>query len=117
MLRATDDTVVITIRGIGDMTPRNPDSFIDLSTVDTDFDRPKAVVPWAMPRRTRSNSPAAPRPTLIARPGTTWMRSDKIALIFAGDEPFEILAGNTVISVPAGTLPALCGARRFQKPP
>src|SRR5215510_14457537 len=29
MLRATDDTVVITIRGIGDMTPRNPDSFID----------------------------------------------------------------------------------------
>ena len=44
MLRATDDTVVITIRGIGDMTPRNPDSFIDLSTPETDFGRPKAVV-------------------------------------------------------------------------
>src|SRR5215207_7076038 len=44
MLRANDDTVVITIRGIGDMTPRNPDSFVDLSTVDTDFNRPKAVV-------------------------------------------------------------------------
>jgi 3-keto-disaccharide hydrolase/GMC oxidoreductase len=29
--------------------------------------------------------------------------SDKIALIFAGDEPFEVLAGNTVIPVPAGT--------------
>ena len=44
MLRATDDTVVITIRGIGEMTPRNPDSFIDLSTTETDFGRPKAVV-------------------------------------------------------------------------
>src|SRR5262249_23727712 len=40
MLRATDDTVVITIRGIGEMTPRNPDSFIDLSTTDIDFGRP-----------------------------------------------------------------------------
>src|SRR5947209_6301483 len=44
MLRATDDTVVLTIRGIGEMTPRNPDSFIDLSATETDFDRPKAVV-------------------------------------------------------------------------
>ena len=45
MLRASDDTVVITIRGIGDMTPRNPDSFIDLSTSEIDFfERPKAVV-------------------------------------------------------------------------
>src|SRR5262245_37713034 len=43
-LRATDDTVVITIRGIGEMTPRNPDSFIDLSATETDFGRPKAVV-------------------------------------------------------------------------
>jgi hypothetical protein len=34
----------ITIRGIGEMTPRNPDSFIDLSTTETDFNRPKAVV-------------------------------------------------------------------------
>ena len=59
MLRATDDTVVITIRGIGEMTPRNPDSFIDLSTTETDFGRPKAVVctrqlqgqPAAVPRQ------------------------------------------------------------------
>ena len=44
LLRATDDTVVITIRGIGDMTPRNRDSFIDLSMLELDFERPKAVV-------------------------------------------------------------------------
>jgi hypothetical protein len=30
--------------------------------------------------------------------------SDKIALIFAGNEPFEILAGNNVIAVPAGAV-------------
>jgi len=105
MLRATDDTVVITIRGIGEMTPRNPDSFITLSTTDTDFDRPKAVV-------TLGNSKARPQDF----PGSaetnadraTWDEMDavsnKVALIFAGNEPFEILAsGTTVIPVPAGT--------------
>src|SRR5215207_2061846 len=44
MLRATDDTVVITIRGIGEMAPHNPDSFVEMSTTETDFGRPKAVV-------------------------------------------------------------------------
>jgi hypothetical protein len=104
MLRATDDTVVITIRGIGDMTPHNPDSFISLSPTDTDFDRLKAVV-------TLGNSKAKPQDF----PGSaqtnndrdTWNAmdavSDKIALIFAGAEPFEILASaSTVIPVPAG---------------
>ena len=105
MLRATDDTVVITIRGIGDMTPRNPDSFVELSTSETDFDRPKAVVsvgnakakPQDFPGSAQTNNDRA-----------TWDEMDavsnKIALIFAGAEPFEILASaNRVIPVPAGT--------------
>ena len=105
MLRATDDTVVITIRGIGDMTPSNPDSFVDLSVLETDFERPKAVVHLG-------NAKAAP----LEFPGsaqtqndrTTWNEmdavSDKIALIFAGNEPFDILAGaNRTIPVPQGT--------------
>ena len=104
MLRANDDTVVITIRGIGDMTPRNPDSFINLSATDTEFGRPKAVV-------TLGNAKASPQDF----PGSvetnndraTWNAmdavSDKIALIFAGNEPFDILASaNSVIPVPAG---------------
>jgi hypothetical protein len=49
MFRATDDTVVINTRGIGEMTPRNSDSFIDLSTFEIDFDRPKAVVSLGKP--------------------------------------------------------------------
>lgn len=105
MLRATDDTIVITIRGIGDMTARNPDSFIELSTLELDFDRPKAVVHLG-------NSKATPQDFLgsaqTQNDRMTWDAmdavADKIALIFAGDEPFDILASaNHTISVPKGT--------------
>jgi choline dehydrogenase-like flavoprotein len=105
MLRATDDTVVLTIRGIGEMTPRNPDSFIDLSTTETDFERPKAVVSLGNSKATPQQFPGSSE-TNADR--ATWDEmdavSDKIALIFAGNEPFEILANqNSVIPVPAGT--------------
>jgi len=104
MLRATDDTVVLTIRGIGEMTPRNPDSFIDLSTIETDFGRPKAVVSLGNSKATPAEFPGSAE-TNADR--ATWDEmdavSDKIALIFAGNEPFEILAPDKVIPVPAGT--------------
>lgn len=104
MLRATDDTVVITIRGIGDMTPRNPDSVVTLSATEADFDRPKAVV-------SLGNSRAKPEEFLgsvqTQNDRTTWDEmdavSDKIALIFAGNEAFDILASAArVIPVPIG---------------
>jgi hypothetical protein len=105
MLRATDDTVVITIRGIGDMTPRNPDSFITLSTTDTDFGRPKAVVTLGNAKATPQQFPGSAETN---NDRATWDEmdavSDKIALIFAGNEPFEILPNpNSTIPVPAGT--------------
>lgn len=105
MLRANDKTVVITIRGIGEMKPRNPDSFVELSTFETEFGRPKAVVHLG-------NAKAAPEvfpgsnETNIDR--ATWDEmdsvSDRIALIFAGNEPFEILpTQSSAIPVPAGS--------------
>ena len=105
MLRATDDTVVITIRGIGDMTPRNPDSFIDLSTLETDFGRPKAVVNLGNSKASPQQFPGSSQ---TQNDRTTWDTmdavSDMIALIFAGNEPFDILASATrVIPVAAGT--------------
>ena len=105
MLRATDDTVVITIRGIGDMTPRNPDSFIELSTTETDFERPKAVVHLGNAKASPQDFPGSAQ---TQNDRATWDAmdavSDKIALIFAGNEPFEILpSANRVIPVPAGT--------------
>jgi 3-keto-disaccharide hydrolase/GMC oxidoreductase len=105
MLRATDDTVVITIRGIGDMTPRNSDSFIDLSTLETDFGRPKAVVHLGNAKASPQQFPGSAQ---TQNDRTTWDAmdavSDKIALIFAGNEPFEILASaNSIIPVATGT--------------
>ena len=105
MLNATDDTVVITIRGIGDMTPNNPDSFIDLSATETDFGRPKAVVHLGNCKATAQDFPGSAQ---TQNDRTTWDSmdavSDKIALIFAGNEPFEILPDATsAIPVPAGT--------------
>src|SRR5215475_9320719 len=104
-LRATDDTVVITIRGIGEMTPRNPDSFIDLSATETDFGRPKAVVSLGNSKASAQQFPGSAE-TNADR--ATWDEMDavsnQIALIFAGDEPFEILAdANNIIPVAAGT--------------
>lgn len=106
MLRASDDRVVITIRGIGDMAARNPDSVIDLSPTETDFDRPKAVVHLG-------NAKADPKDFLgsaqTQSDRDTWEAmdrvADKLALIFAGDEPFEILPG------PGRTIPVPIGAR------
>src|SRR5436190_270348 len=105
MLRATDDTVVLTIRGIGEMTPPNPDNVIDLSTFDTDFGRPKAVVSLGNAKATPQQFPGSPE-TNADR--ATWDEmdavSDKIALIFAGNEAFDVLASaNRVIKVPTGT--------------
>lgn len=105
LMRAGDDTVVITIRGIGEMTPRNPDSFVDLSTVETDFGRPKAVVSLGNAKASPQQFPGSAE-TNADR--ATWDEmdavSDKVALIFAGNEPFEVLAGaNRVIPVPTGT--------------
>lgn len=105
MLRASDDTVVITIRAIGDMTSRNPDSFIELSATDTDFDRPKAVVHLG---NAKADATAFAGSTETQNDRATWKEmdtvADKIALIFAGDEPFDILPGpGRVIHVPRGT--------------
>lgn len=105
MLRASDDRVVITIRAIGDMAPRNPDSFIDLSPTETDFDRPKAVLHLGNAKAAPTNFPGSAQ-TQSDR--DTWEAmdrvSDKIALIFAGDEPFEILpARGRTIRVEKGT--------------
>jgi hypothetical protein len=105
MLHATDDTVVITIRGIGDMTPRNPDSFIELSTTESDFGRPKAAVHLGNSKARPQDFPGSAQ---TQNDRATWDEmdavSDKIALIFAGNEPFEILPGaGPVIPVPAGT--------------
>ena len=116
MLRATDDTVVITLRGIGDMTAGNPDSFIELSALETDFDRPKAVVHLGNAKATPGEFPGSAQTN---NDRSTWDEmdavADKIALIFAGDEPFDILAGTRIVGgkrLPSNsTIPVAAGTR------
>src|SRR5262249_19930777 len=83
----------------------NPDSFVDLSTVETDFGRPKAAVSLGNSKAKPQDFPGSAETN---NDRATWDEmdavSDKIALIFAGTQPFEILASaTTVIPVPAGT--------------
>jgi choline dehydrogenase-like flavoprotein len=99
LLRANDTNVVVTIRGIGEMAPNNPDSKVDLFLDATEFGRPKAVVSLG---NAKSSNPGSAE-TEIDK--IVWEAmddvSDKLAVVFAAGQPFEILAGTRVIPVPA----------------
>ena len=106
MLRATDASVVITLRGIGEMTPQNPDSFIRLSPAKTEDNRAIAEVTLADVKTGTSNTAQSNVDKL------TWdamdALADEVALIFANGQPFEILStkeGKTV-PMPAGATAA-----------
>jgi choline dehydrogenase-like flavoprotein len=106
MLRADDSHVVITLRGIGEMTPQNPDSFIRLSPTKTENGRALAEVTLADVRTGTSNTSQSNVDKL------TWdamdALADEVALIFANGQPFELLMtkeGKTV-PMPAGATAA-----------
>jgi choline dehydrogenase-like flavoprotein len=101
----TDDQVVITIRGIGEMRPHNPDSHVTLSGALDEFHQPRAFVALA---------PGAEDLILW---GAMDHASDDVALAFANGKPYEVLVGNTFVTVGAGqraetVLPFLGSPRR-----
>ena len=73
-----DDNVVITIRGIGEMTPRNPNSKITLSGAIDEFGMPRASV--QINRTTRDEA--------------LWNAmddaADDVAKVFANGQPYEV---------------------------
>ncbi len=89
MLRAGDTHVVITLRGIGEMTPQNSDSFVRLSPTKTENSRAIAEVTLADVKSGTSNTAQSNVDKL------TWdamdALADEIALVFANGQPFEIL--------------------------
>jgi choline dehydrogenase-like flavoprotein len=89
MLRAGDTHVVITLRGIGEMTPQNSDSFVRLSPAKTENSRAIAEVTLADVKSGTSNTAQSNVDKL------TWdamdALADEIALVFANGQPFEIL--------------------------
>jgi choline dehydrogenase-like flavoprotein len=108
MLEADDTTVVITLRGIGEMLPNNPDSKIELAMTPTDIDhnRPKAFVDIGNAKAPSGGSAQtqSDRDLWAAMDSFT----DEVALIFANQKPFEIILarGGRTIPVPANATAA-----------
>jgi len=75
---ATDTQVVITIRGIGEMEPQNPDSFVRLDPENDEYGVRRAYV---------SITPSAKDLELWA---VMDKASDDVALLFAGGQAYEV---------------------------
>ena len=107
MLQADDTHVVITLRGIGEMTPFNPESFVDLAKTPSDWEngRPRAFVDIGDSRQPDGGGTQTQADRLLWDAMDDF--TDEVAMIFANGEPFEILlpSGRT-IPVPKGKVAA-----------
>lgn len=93
---ATDDSVVITIRGIGQMEPRNPANSIKL---DPNLDADEYGIPRAFVQITDPQTPGvAQQNQQCAKDLALWDAMDKaaddVAKIFAGGANFEVIGKN-----------------------
>lgn len=95
--RAADDShVVVTIRGIGEMEPDNPESRITLDPELDEFGVRRAFVRLADPRQ----------PGGSARDLALWHAMDRaaddVARVLAGGHDYEVLIDGRALPVPAG---------------
>jgi choline dehydrogenase-like flavoprotein len=86
----TDTQIVITIRGIGEMRPGNVNTRVALSGELDEFQMPRAFV---------TIQPSADDTTLWDSMDTA---SDDVVLVFANGHPYEVLVGNSFVSVASG---------------
>jgi len=116
MMQATDTTVVLTLRGIGEMSPMNPDSRVGLATTpgDVDFGRPAAYALIGDAQAPSGGSPATQADRALWEKMDDFI--DALALIFANGKAFEILTNRlqTTIPVQAGASTADLKAMRTQ---
>jgi choline dehydrogenase-like flavoprotein len=87
-LTANDDQVVITLRGIGEMEPQNPNSKITLTGSDE----------YGLPRAFVSINPSAKDNGLWDAMDST---ADDAALVFANGQPYEVLVDGAYQKVAA----------------
>ena len=105
-LRLADDkSIALVLRGIGEMSPHNPDSNVTLTDLPPqDFFRPRAEVAIG---NAHASDPSASQQT--RDDNALWNVMDdfteQVALIFADGKPFELLRKNQVIPM-AGTATA-----------
>jgi hypothetical protein len=106
-LRPSNDThVIITLRGIGEMSPRNSDNRVAQDFQSFDFDRPRVSVTMGDSRTYDAAQPKPPVSQQTQLDSEVWKAmdrlADEVALMFAGGNAFEIVAGDRLIPVPAG---------------
>ncbi len=87
---ATDNQIVLTLRGIGEMRPDNPNTKVTLSS---------EVDEHAIARAFVSINPSADDQTLW---NAMDQAADEAALVFAGGQPYEVLVGGAFKPVAAG---------------
>jgi choline dehydrogenase-like flavoprotein len=87
----TDDHVVITIRGIGEMQPLNPDSKITLSAERDEFNMPRAFVQLGNPK----DAPTAGESPQTANDRNLWAAMDtaatQVRTVLTNGGPFDDL--------------------------
>jgi hypothetical protein len=106
LLRADDTHVVLTLRGIGEMCPHNPDSVVDLGS-ETEFGRQKAQVSVGNSKADPAVFPGSAETNIDRQVWDAMDQcSDRLAVILGAGEPFDILTKNSVIPVPAGATAA-----------
>ena len=87
----TDDCVVITIRGIGEMHPQNPDNFVRLDPEPDEYGVNRAFVSVGNPnnQNEQTNNPKTGKDAIL------WdamdKASDDVAKVFANGGDFEVL--------------------------
>jgi choline dehydrogenase-like flavoprotein len=89
-----DDHLVITVRGIGEMHPQNPDNFVRLDPEPDEFGVQRAFVSLANPNDPNEQK-ANPN---TAKDAVLWdamdKASDECAKAFAGEKDFEVLGAD-----------------------
>jgi choline dehydrogenase-like flavoprotein len=101
----TDTQIVITIRGIGEMRPKNPNTRVTLNSELDEFAMPRAFVQIQPSSDDNDLWNAMDR------------ASDDVALAFANGQPYEVLVGSSFVPVAASqraetVLPFLNSPRR-----
>ncbi|HEX7183971.1 MAG TPA: family 16 glycoside hydrolase [Thermoanaerobaculia bacterium] len=86
----TDNQVVVTIRGIGEMEPQNPASFVRLDPEPDEFGVPRAFVSIQASARDKELWEAMDK------------ASDDAALVLAGGQAYEVMTGSGFAAVAAG---------------
>jgi hypothetical protein len=89
----TDQQIVITVRGIGELRPNNANTQVTLGSELDEFSTPRAFV---------GIQPSADDNDLWGAMDTA---SDDVAMVFANNQPYEVLVGSSFVSVAAGQRP------------